>query len=144
MFWLKRYIGVFLLCAGIGLAVFSCSSAKDSGKAADSSLDRLAEDVKTLETSLRAEIAGAKRSSLILFVIGLGSGLLAFLFIQHQLKRVRLASGQQPNTVPPKAADKAVSARSKAVKKKPAAAKKSSAAKKPATAQKKPTGPSAD
>ena len=124
------------LAALIVLAAFSCSSSRDDAKAAGVTVDRLAEDLRVLESTLRAEIEGAKSQSLILFVLGLGIGVLGFLVVQHQIKRVRLTQSDKTNVVASQEAHNSGLAKKTpaqgtvVVKAKPASAKKKSAAKK--------------
>jgi len=114
----------------VGLVVFSCSTSK-SGSAPELSKEQLAEKITTMEADLKKEIAEAKSQSLVLFVVGIGFGALGFLFIQHQIKRLRLELGHRAQTVPPKArGDEAVGSpvvsqkEQPSVKKQPAAKKK--------------------
>lgn len=124
------------LAALIVLAAFSCSSSRDDAKAAGVTVDRLAEDLRVLESTLRAEIEGAKSQSLILFVLGLGIGILGFLVVQHQIKRVRLTQSDKTHVVSsqeapgPGTAGKTQAQGTVVVKAKTASAKKKSAAKK--------------
>ncbi len=113
------------------LVVFSCSTSK-SGAAPALTQEQLAEKITTLETDLKKEIAEAKSQSLILFVVGIGLGALGFLFVQHQIKRVRLEFGRRTHTVPPRAGDGGSAGSTVVSKKEQPSVKKQPAAKKKA------------